>query len=382
MNPSHDPTGPAAAPARHVRGRPAGWLLGSRMPAIAFAALVALLALAAPASAQPKCTAVQGQAFIDDGRYQRALQEFACLVASQPAGVEGYRGRAEAELLLGRFSDAMATYGRVTALVLPVHPDAEATILDGYGDRLAVDPNDIPALTGASFARWWMFDYGQAIPLLNDLLDVRPDDVYGQLFRGSSRLLNGGPKALGAADMDAAIALDPDSPDVRWVVADAYTYGWVDLDRAFAEASLALDGGLDTPRVHAILGAAYNAFGETGAAALSIERHIDLVTAELVAAPALAAGQSLGVDLVPGRTYEIPIAVSAGETLSIATSSKDYWDSIAVLLAPDGSPVLGSDDDSGYHAAFDWVAPATGTYSLRVTFFESLNTGELIVSRD
>jgi hypothetical protein len=88
------------------------------------------------------------------------------------------------------------------------------------------------------------------------------------------------------------------------------------------------------------------------------------------------------MDLVPGRTYEIPVAATAGETISIATSSRDFWDSIAVLLAPDGSPVVGSDDDNAYFAAFDWVAPATGTYRLQVTSFESINTGELVVTRD
>lgn len=31
---------------------------------------------------------------------------------------------------------------------------------------------------------------------------------------------------------------------------------------------------------------------------------------------------------------------------------------------------------------FDWVAPTAGTYRLRVTSFESINTGDLIVTRD
>lgn len=89
----------------------------------------------------------------------------------------------------------------------------------------------------------------------------------------------------------------------------------------------------------------------------------------------------LSLDLAPGRTYAIPIAASAGETISIATRSRDFWDSIAVLLAPDGSPVVGSDDDNAYFAAFDWVAEQTGTYMLQVTSFEAVSTGELVVTR-
>ena len=263
-----------------------------------------------------------------------------------------------------------------------MHPDAHAIIRAGYADRLAIAPHDLPALTGASFERWANFDYAQALHLLEQLLDAHPEDPYGTLFRGSSRLLRGGPgpKVRGEADLARAIELAPESPDVRFIVADAYTYGLPDLERAFAEASLALDWGLDTPRVHAILAAAYNAFGDLVAAAEHIERHFELVTTESVTTDALPAGESFALDLVPGRIYEIPLAVTAGETISVATSSKDYWDTIAVLLAPDGSPVVGSDDDNAYHAAFDWVAEETGTYLLKVTFFESVNTGELVVT--
>jgi hypothetical protein len=84
---------------------------------------------------------------------------------------------------------------------------------------------------------------------------------------------------------------------------------------------------------------------------------------------------------VPVRTYEIPLAVTAGQTLSIATSSRDFYDTVLVLLAPDGSPVVGSDDTVKYFAALDWVSSATGTYRMQVTSFESVNTGELVVKR-
>jgi len=106
------------------------------------------------------------------------------------------------------------------------------------------------------------------------------------------------------------------------------------------------------------------------------------VTTELVTAQPLAAGSSQTLGLVPGRTYEIPIPATAGQTISISTSSRDFWDTIAVLLAPDGTPVVGSDDAKAYFAAFDWVAPTAGTYRLRVTSFESINTGDLVVTRD
>jgi tetratricopeptide (TPR) repeat protein len=326
------------------------------------------------------CTARQGQIYIDTGRYDRALREFSCVIDGDPTGVEGYRGRIEAELLLGRFSDAVRTYTRVTAFVEPVHPDVETTILAGYDARLARNPVDVAALTGSSFALWYYFDYAAAIHTLNKLLEFRPDNLYGNLFRGSSRMLRG--RNAGTEDIERALQIDPVSPHVRYVVADAFTYGSpADPQRAFDEATLALEGGLDTPRVHAILASSLLAFGDLAGAGEHIERHFELVTTDLVPAPELVPGGTVSVDEVPGRAHEIPLQVTAGETLSIATSSHDFYDTILVLIGPDGTPVLGSDDFAGYFAGFDWVAPATGRYTLRVTFFESVIYGQIQVTR-
>jgi hypothetical protein len=173
----------------------------------------------------------------------------------------------------------------------------------------------------------------------------------------------------------------PKSPDVRYIVADAYTYGLPDPERALAEASLALKWGLDTPRIHAILASAYLAFGDQFSAAEHIKRHIDLVTTEFVPAAPITSKSSLTLELIPGRTYEIPITVTAGELVSIMTSSGDFYDTILVLLGPDGSPILGSDDYKLYFAGLEWTPQQDGTYLIQVTCFESINTGDLFVSQ-
>ena len=327
------------------------------------------------------CTSEQGQLLIDQGRYKQAIGEFTCVINADPTGVEGYRGRIEAQLLLGQYSNSVRDYARVTAVVTPVHPDAQTTILAGYDARLDIAPDSIAALTGGSFARWWYFDYLGAISVLDHLLDLDPANPYGNLFRGSSRLLKGHAVNDGVGDLEYAIALAPASPDVHYIVADAYTYGLPDPNRAFVEATFALDGGLNTPRVHAILGSAYAAFGNVAAAADHIQTHIQLVTTGLVTTSALPAGTSLERALVPGQTLDVPLVVCQGEKVSIVTSSHDYWDTILVLLDPNGLPVLGSDDSWKYFAAFDWTAPSGGTYRLRVTFFESVITGTLRISR-
>ena len=359
----------------------------SRRPTRALATVVVTLVLAGsailagPVAAAPSCSSATGQALIDEGRYERAIREFTCLIQADAASVEGYRGRMEAQVLMGRYADAVHDGARFTAVVEPAHPDAQQTVTRGYLDRLAARPNDVPALTGMTFARWWFFDYPAAIKYAGQLLDVRPDAVAGWLFRGSSRLLHHVQTSRGVADLERALQLDGANPSVHYLVADGYAYGLNDYDRAYAEASIALDGGLDTARVHAILAAALNAFGDTAAAAQHVARHFELVTETLVTAAPLTAGNSVALDLVPGRVVDIPIPTVAGQPISIVTGSKDYWDTIALLVAPDGTPVLGSDDVNAYFAAFSYVPPVTGTYTLKVTFFESVIYGVLDVTR-
>ena len=291
--------------------------------------------------------------------------------------------RAEADLLGGRFSDAFGVYQRgIVAFVVPVLPDTAAAIDGSYADRLARDGNSLAALTGASFARWVFSDYSGASELLDVLLTIEPGDVYGTLFRGSSRALQGSDVAAGLRDLDRAIELEPDSPDVRYVVADAYTYGArPDPKRAFSEATAALAGGLDTPRVHAILAAAELSVGDHAAAGRHFARHLELVTTELRTTQTLEPGGSLTLDLVPGRVYDVPVPAVAGSANSVATSSPDVTDSIAVLFDPGGGPVTGGDDEDGSFAAVRWNAAASGTYRLRVASFEAVETGTLEVTR-
>ena len=346
-----------------------------------YSVFLAFVLFSIPAFAAP-CTEQSGQAYIDAGKYDKAILEFTCVINDAPTAVEGYRGRIEAEVLLTRYSDAVRDYQKVAAYVLPVHPDATQTIYDHYEARLATSPNDLKALTGRAFAHWWYFDYHTAIGMLNDLVTLRPNDLFPTLFRGSSRMLSRTAKAKGIADIEKAIATAPSNPNVRWIAADAFTYGVPDPQRAFDEATLALNGGLDTPRVRAILGTSYNKFGNTLAAADQINKCINLSIDELVPTSTIAKGTTVDLNFVPDMAYDIPFTLAAGETLSIKTNASDYWDSIAVLLAPNGTPVIGSDDDNGYFADFSYVAPAAGTYHLKLTFFEAVATGAMHVTRN
>jgi hypothetical protein len=92
----------------------------------------------------------------------------------------------------------------------------------------------IPALAG-----WCFLDYPAAIHLLNDPLAVSPNNGCGNPFRRSESSAQGYIPYRRAEDFDPAIALAPESPGVRVIVADAYTYGNVPGPQpAFAESIL------------------------------------------------------------------------------------------------------------------------------------------------
>lgn len=333
----------------------------------------------------PTDTLTLGQQRIDQGRYQEAIDIFTCIIDASPLTVDAYRGRSEANLMLGRYADALRDYARLTAVVAPTNPGYPDTINAGYDARLAANPWNVRALAGASFARWCFYDMEGALPLVNRLILLRPFSVYANLFRGSTRLFLGVDVAAGKADFDRAILFSPFNAHVRFIVADGYTYAQPDLTRAYTEATYALSWGLDTPRVHAILAAALLSTGNLAGAAVHLKRHFDLVTIEMVASTVpLGAGSSATLALVPGRTYKFPVQVTAGQTLSIRTTSPtaEIGDSILVLLAPDGTPVTGNDDFIDFLAGFDWVAPQTATYQLQVTSFEGVGTGQLVVTRN
>ena len=353
---------------------------GRRLGAAALSAAVLITGVVAHPRAATRavvgaCSPEDGQALIDQGRYKKAVAEFTCVIETQPTGVDGYRGRIEAQLLLGSVLGCAAR--------LHACDRVRAARAAGCGDRhpcgLRRAPGSrSPERAGAhrrELRALVLFQYAQATQLLNTLLSVSPDDVYGNLFRGSSGVL-GGSAVHGVPELDRAIELAPQSPDVRFIVADAYTYGLQDPDRAFAEATLALAGGLDTPRVHAMLGSAWHAFGNQAFSAWHIARHIELVAGELVSAPTLGAGTSLALPLVPGQVYEIPVPVIAGETVSISTGSHDYWDTILVVLGPTARPSSRAMTRSSITRRWTgWLRPRTCTHARHA--LRSVNTGML-----
>ena len=175
----------------------------SRMATFVVALTLGSLLVAYPVSAAPACSTAAGQAYIDAGRYDRAVREFGCVIDGDPTSVDGHRGRMEALVLLGRYSHAVLDgvhFNAVGAGASGRRADDRGGVRQSVGITQRRRPHwcDLP--------RWWFFDYPAAIHLASRLLEVRPDDRVGNLFRGSSRLLHHVQTTRGIADLEQGIA--------------------------------------------------------------------------------------------------------------------------------------------------------------------------------
>ena len=132
----------------------------ARMATLVVALTLGSLLVASPVAAAPACSTAAGQGYIDSGRYDRAVREFGCVIDGDPTSVDGHRGRMEALVLLGRYSDAVLDGVRITAIVAPAHPDAARTrdpsarVTTGVASR-AVNRRDMTASSSATPPVHW-----------------------------------------------------------------------------------------------------------------------------------------------------------------------------------------------------------------------------------
>ena len=86
------------------------------------------------------------------------------------------------------------------------------TVLDGYAARLAIAPDRRSRAHRRKLRPLVALRLQVGDPAARQLLEVQPDDLYGTLFRGSNRLFLGKDVDEGAADLEQAIALAPSTP--------------------------------------------------------------------------------------------------------------------------------------------------------------------------
>jgi len=134
--------------------------------------------------------------------------------------------------------------------------------------------------------------------------------------RGASRLLKGTSRVDGAAELNRAIAFASANSGIRFIVADAHTYGNVpDPQPAFAKASFGLAGALNTPRVHRFSQRVSRCHNQLAAAA-ELRTHIGAEGDSAGSSRTLYCQRHGYTPLVVGRSYEISVPATAGEALS------------------------------------------------------------------
>jgi tetratricopeptide (TPR) repeat protein len=325
---------------------------------------------------------MQGQRAFADEEYIAAVDAFSCAIAADPQFVPAYREQVVAYLFAGQYYDALNTYTRLRAVVVPQQPDALDQIKDYYTSALESAPSDSALLTGYSFALWITGDPEQALVTLNSLTEVQPDSQYGLVFLGSASMF-AGDFETGEAAFARALEADPDNAQLHFVLADGYLYGMGDVDRAFAFANSASALGLTVPRITAIQATYYLVNEDDQTAAEYFVLHIGDAASEIVETDPLEVGDTRTLEFLPGRAYRLPVELAAGDTLSITiTSENDGVDSLLVVLDSDGNPVTANDDTDGFNAGLNWLAPRSDRYEILLTTFEAVGTGEIVLTRN
>ncbi len=322
-----------------------------------------------------------GQALLKAADYENAIADFTCAIEADKLNIGAYRGRIEALLLAGIYSEALRNYTEIAIHVIPETPNAVEQIIDAYRTTLDSDPENIILLTGYSFALWWVSDYEAALIEIEKILAVEPDNFYALMFHGSTSFFLEDFET-GERDFARVLELVPENADIHFVLADAYTYAVGDMEKALEHGLLASELGLDTARLNAILGTAYFYLGDEATAIPYFARHIERATVETIEQADLEKEQAITLNMIPGQTYRFLVEVAADETLKISTTSDtDAVDTIMVLLAADGTLVTGNDDSVELNAGFEKVIEEVGIYTLLLSSFEGAGTGEVNIIR-
>lgn len=330
----------------------------------------------------PSCSITTGQNLIDSGSYLLAVAEFTCYLKTNPKSCDGFRGRAEAYLMLNLFAHAQTDYNNITANATTLTPTCIEDIKVNAQYRALENPsNPAPRIT-YSFANWVTFDYDLALEVLQPMLAANSKDVTVNALIGSTRVLSGVDVYKGRVNLNYASAKLPFSGDIDWLMADAQLYGLGQCNLAFHYASAALGKGINIPRIHAILSTCYSAWGMDDDAADELDIIFNMVTVETVNLGDLPINSEISSSLVPGRTIEVALVVAEYNVVSVNVNAPDCTsdDTILIVYDSNGIPVLSNDDFVGFCSGFAFWQPPAGIYTIKITSFDGVGTFDVTIS--
>ncbi|MHA7816409.1 MAG: XrtA/PEP-CTERM system TPR-repeat protein PrsT [Pseudohaliea sp.] len=271
----------------------------------------------------PQVNFLRGQLAFDAGEYRAALDALAGVLAVNPdhggalllSGLANLRedNLVTAQRQLGRFHDAVPGHLEAGLQLARVwlelgEPDKSEAVA-----REVLEEHDmnIKALGILAVALSAQGMHAESAAAYQQIATLQPESPEALMGVGMQRIV-GGDSEAGVADLEAAVALDPDSAAPRERLIGAYL-ATGDLDAAQAAAEAYLEAAPDSPRASIFLGRVKLQSGETGAARTLFEQALAQDPGNVTASGGLAAVELLGGDLEAARdVFQSALEVNPG----------------------------------------------------------------------
>ncbi|MDX1994655.1 MAG: tetratricopeptide repeat protein [bacterium] len=298
----------------------------------------------------------RGLAYLSLGDYADAVNDFDQAIALLPEYGDAYAARGDAHHALGNFEDALDDYGEFVRLGGELDPVQQERIevmemaLTATAQPAPTGtrrPSSTPRATATHVATATRAATATQVAASSARITPTADSEAAQtaLDRGSA-LLADGDCAAAMEEFTEAVRLDPNQ-----------LYAWI--SRAYCRSIL----------------------GEDQPAAEDALRFVELQEQEVIEGDALETDEIVTLEMVYGRVYRLPLELREGETITLsAVPEPDGVDTLIVLLAPDGTPLIHNDDYDLSNTVLEsrivnFPVPESGTYTLIVTHAGGNNTG-------
>jgi|LNFM01.1.fsa_nt_gb tetratricopeptide (TPR) repeat protein len=194
----------------------------------------------------------RGRMHLAANRPHAAVRDFNRAVGNDTRYGPGYRLRAEAHVALGRFDEAIEDLSRAIAFDLT---NADLYLARGYAYLAARNPASAmkdfqrcaelngkasAPLEGLALAQARIGAYDEALDTLSKGLEIEPRSAQAFAYRAIVYKLMGQVE-LGEKDLDRAVRLEPDRPEVHWAKGELLE-AQGHKDEAIAELRLAQAG--------------------------------------------------------------------------------------------------------------------------------------------
>lgn len=233
-------------------------------------------------------------------------------------------------------------------------------------------------------------DGDAAVADLNAAIQYAPEDVFTAAYRADLFTTRAN-IYLSLEDTDTALddltlAIEVDPTTDRYLSRAGFHARLEDLDSALEDVDSAIGLGdtAELPRLY-LIRASVNFLREDGsAAAADYYNFVGVIGQETRQTDPLPENQPVSLPMTQGLVYRIPITAQTGESFSaIAAPAEDSQvDPLIVLLAPDGTPLVGIDDINQTDLSAlieDYALPESGEYTLIVTHSGGGAEGDLVV---